>query len=164
MKTMAKTVLLSLALPILAVNAQTPALVDGSGIETVLQAAKSFGMAELKKDVSGDPMIEGKIEGKLYSIYFYDCDTQKKSCDSMMFSSSWLKEDGIDLQFVNDWNNRVRYGVVSLDAEGDVLLNLSLNLKGGISQENLVDNLDIWRSVLLRFEAEAKKTLEQIEQ
>ncbi|MBP3195125.1 MAG: YbjN domain-containing protein [Cardiobacteriaceae bacterium] len=154
MKKLATAAILAAALPVFA---QADDLIDGSNLEAILEVAKGFGTAELAKDVQGDPKIEGRLEGRQYSIFFYDCNEQKTVCDSMMLISNWVKNEAVDLKFVNDWNNRVRYGMASLDADGDVAVSFAVNLKGGISKANLDDTMDIWRSVILRFEAEAQK-------
>jgi hypothetical protein len=121
--------------------------VEADNPEKILQIARGFGSAELEKDTSGDPMIRGRLGGVRYNVYFYGCE-KGKECDSIQF---WTFIDAPEtdlLVAVNDWNRDHRFGKAYIDADGDVAIELDVNLWGGVTPKNLDDTFDWWRVVL----------------
>ena len=96
-------------------------------------------------------MIEGRMEGLLYYVFFYGCEAGL-NCSSIQFSVSF-EDTGIGAARVNEWNAGKRFGSAFLDGNGsDVTLHYDLNLAYGVSHRNLDDTFDYWRTVLIEFE------------
>lgn len=124
-------------------------LVDGSDPQVILKIAKGFGSARLAKDSLGDPMIRGKIDGMQYLVLFYGCKNAEE-CDSIQFRASWSQQD-IEMEALNEWNKANRFGKGYLDANGDPTLEMTVNLKWGVSPENLENTFEWWEIIVKDF-------------
>jgi len=129
--------------------AQGQTLVDAGSPAAVLEIAKGYGSAELQSDGDGDPQIKGRLNGRMYSVLFYGC-KKGKNCGSMQFH--W----GIDLKNVpmskvNEWNKTKRFGKAYIDDEGDLNLEMDVNLRHGVTRSNLDDTFDFWRLTVTSF-------------
>lgn len=122
-------------------------MIDGSRPERVLSVARSFGTAELGRDKQGDPKIDGRIEGARYTVLFYGC-KDGKSCRSLQFYAAFEVVKKPTLDEVNAFNSTNRFGKVHVDKDGDPVVELDVNLDGGVSQKNLDDTFDWWKVVL----------------
>ncbi|MEO0624972.1 MAG: YbjN domain-containing protein [Pseudomonadota bacterium] len=125
-----------------------PALVTADP-ETVLAAARLFGAAEPATDPTGDPMIRAEISPYSYVIFFYGC-TDGTDCSSLLLRAAFASS-GTDHAQIGAWNRSKRFGTAFLDDDGDPVLEMGINLFGGVSQRNLEDSLDWWRVVLTDF-------------
>jgi len=130
-------------------QAQRKYLIDGSNPQAIVEIASGYGSAELTTDNDGDPKITGRMEGIRYSIYFYGC-SNGKNCDSIAFSTGWVS-DRVSLQDINEWNKIKRFGRVYLDNEDDPMVEMNVNLDGGVSRENLDDTFGWWKIAITSF-------------
>jgi hypothetical protein len=123
-------------------------LVAGDNPDKILEIARGFGSAELETDSDGAPRIRGRMNGVLYSVFFYGCE-DGKDCATIQF---WTFTDAPAdaLTAVNDWNRDRRFGKAYIDADGDVVIEMDVNLLGGVTPKNLDDTFDWWRIVLER--------------
>lgn len=125
---------------------------DVSASDAAALAAKiaSFGyQADLKKDSSGDPMIESGANGIAFQIYFYGC-TAGASCKFVQLSKCWDKEGQFPLATANNWNRNKNFGRASVDDEGDPCFDMTVNLTdGGVAEGNLKDTLSRWTTALV---------------
>ncbi|MBA4503681.1 YbjN domain-containing protein [Marinobacterium marinum] len=133
-----------------AANVQAASQVDATDPQQILELAKGFGSATLEEDDYGDPLITGRINGSKYGIYFYGCD-DNRDCTDIQFSAAWSGYD-ITLEQINDWNLNKRYGKAYLDDDGDPTVELIVNLKYGVSRDNLDDTIDWWKLTMTEFE------------
>jgi hypothetical protein len=130
-----------------AVVAQTPGeVLDGSDPAAILQIAQGYGSAMLDKDAVGDPMIEGRIGGQAYTLFFYGCEGGA-NCSSIQFTT-YFANVRPDAGAVSTWNDANRFGTLYLDRDGDLALDMDVNLFGGVTRRNLDDTFDWWRVVL----------------
>ncbi|MDX5403519.1 MAG: YbjN domain-containing protein [Rhodobacterales bacterium] len=53
-----------------------------------------------------------------------------------------------DAVAVSDWNDQNRFGTMYLDSDGDLAVDMDVNLFGGVTRRNLDDTFDWWRVVL----------------
>jgi len=145
----------ALALAVLAsfATAEAKDLIDAEDPQAILEIAKGFGSARLKKDSQGDPMISGRIDGTRYGIYFYGCDNNHRHCDDIKFGAAWSGKK-VTLKQVNNWNRTKRYGTAYLDNDGDPNLDMPVNLDYGVTVENLEDDFSFWEKVLKAFKKE----------
>lgn len=140
------TLVAGLALPVSAMAQSATDLLDGSDPAAILNIAQGYGSAMLDVDSVGDPMIEGRIDGQAYTVFFYGCEAAK-DCSSIQFTTYFA---GIrpDASLVSAWNDENRFGTLYLDSDGDLAIDLDVNLFGGVTRKNLDDTFDWWRVVL----------------
>ncbi|GLK66266.1 YbjN domain-containing protein [Paracoccus kondratievae] len=138
---------LALAMLLQAPVAQAQVLGDPDVIRLLMM---DFGLpVEMTKDDSGDPMIESRIDGTRFQVYFYSCE---KSCQSIQFSAGFDLDDPMNATKANRWNRDKRFGKVWLDEEGDPFIEMDIGLAGeGVGRKNFEDTLDTWRIVLSDF-------------
>ncbi|MBV0933316.1 YbjN domain-containing protein [Marinobacterium weihaiense] len=125
-------------------------LVSATTPERIVDVARGFGSASLSTDNYGDPLITGRIEGIKYGIFFYSC-TDNADCKDVQFSAVW-SDINVSLSRLNEWNREMRFGKAYLDADGDPTLEMAVNLRHGVSQNNLDDTIDWWRVASTDFE------------
>jgi hypothetical protein len=135
-----------LAWPGVAMAQSANDLLDGSDPQAILTIAEGYGSAMLAVDSVGDPMIEGRIGGQAYTVFFYGC-TEGKNCGSIQFTTYFAGvRPGADV--VSDWNDANRFGTLYLDRDGDLAMDMDVNLFGGVTRRNLDDTFDWWRVAL----------------
>ncbi len=137
----------ALALTLVAGGAQAQQqLIDGRNPGRIVEIARGFGSAELEKTDAGDPTISGRINGVRYVVRFAGC-KGGKDCTHMIFRAGWNNAKA-SLEEINSYNAGKFFGVVYLDKDGDVNVDMPVNLAGGVSRKNMDDNFDWWRLVL----------------
>jgi hypothetical protein len=127
-------------------------LITAEDPDAILNMAKGYGSAILKKDSTGDPFIVGRIDGTRYSISFYGCKNHK-SCKDIQFTAIWSGAD-TNLKKINQWNSTKRFGKAYIDKDGDVQLNMPVNLRYGVTVDNLDDTFDWWARIMKSFPKE----------
>ena len=135
---------LALTAPAMAQSATD--LLDGSDPEAILSIAQGYGSAMLDVDGVGDPKISGRIGGQAYTVFFYGCDGGQ-NCSSLQFTT-WFVGVRPAAEEVSAWNDENRFGTMYLDGDGDLAVDLDVNLFGGVTRKNLDDTFDWWRVVL----------------
>ena len=131
-------------------GAQT--LMDATDPEAVAAIVRGFGAARIGRSGDETPMIDGRIDGTPFAVFFYECNDEKAECRSVSFSARWAVS-GISLETVNEWNRVSRFGRAYLDGEGRPVLEYDVNLFGSVTEANFEDYVDWWRIVLESFEA-----------
>lgn len=132
--------------------AATPALaqsqtIDARNPQQIAEIARGFGSAELDKDNNGDPRITARMNGVRYQVRFLGC-KENKNCTHIIFRAGW-NDVKATLEEVNKHNASKVFGVVYIDSDGDVNVDMPVNLaNGGVTRRNLDDSFDWWRLVL----------------
>lgn len=148
----AKSATLALAL-VLAVPAADAArageVIDATDPAEVLTVVREFGDAALAKDGMGDPLIEGRINDREYALYFYECKANR-DCKSLMFLAAREADDQTGERMA-EWNREKRFGKAYIDEDDRAVVEMNVNLHGGVTRDNLIDTLDWWRLVLAEF-------------
>ncbi|WP_199261918.1 YbjN domain-containing protein [Paracoccus binzhouensis] len=118
--------------------------------EVIRLMMMDFGLpAEPDTDAAGDPLIDSRIDGTHFSVYFYQCE---KTCASIQFSAGFDLDAPMTAEQANAWNRDKRFGKVYLDETGDPFIEMDIGLAGeGIGRKNFEDALDTWRIVLSDF-------------
>ncbi len=137
------------AAALFASSASAEELIDGTDPAVILNVATGFGSASLSKDDLGDPLIEGRMNGLLYYVFFYGC-KDGGACSAIQFSASF-EDAEVEFYKINAWNSGKRFGTAFFDEDGDVGLQYDLNLAYGVSRGNLDDTFDYWRVVMGEF-------------
>ena len=126
-------------------------LMDATDPEAVAAIVRGFGSARIGKAADDTPMINGRIDGTRFAVYFYECNDEKVACRSVSFSASWATKD-VTLEAVNEWNRASRFGRAYLGTDGEPVLEYDVNLFGSVTETNFEDSVDWWRIVLQSFE------------
>lgn len=125
-------------------------LVDARDPDRLLDIARGYGTANLDVAADDTPMIIGRIDGTRYNIFFYDCDGENENCRSIQFYAGWTDID-MSLRDINEWNKSKRWFQAYQDDEGDSVIEMDVNLFGGVSFSNADDTFDWWRIGLKEF-------------
>jgi putative sensory transduction regulator len=105
---------------------------------------------ELGADVRGDPVITGRISRTDYLLQFYECEGGS-FCNSVQFLAQAPTPALFTAETANGFNARWRYVRVSL-VDGQVRLQMDVNLDAGVTADNFEDTLDIWKQLVAIFE------------
>jgi hypothetical protein len=125
-------------------SAQT---VEARSPATVEAALAGAGYSpEMKKDSGGDPLIVVTADGYKVIVMFFGC-KNNADCKSVSFYAAYRAPKKIDLQAINAWNQKRRFGRAFLDNDGDPTLQFEVDLDdGGMSKALFIDNLE-WFTV-----------------
>lgn len=113
--------------------------------ERIAELLKGFGIARLGTHSDGEPLISGRMNGKTYEVFFFDCKAGK-NCRNIQFWTYW--DEPAQLDAINAWNRQTRFGRTYLDDEDDLVLEYAVNMSHGIAERTLEDSADIWMRML----------------
>ena len=120
-------------------------LVGAEQPQALAEIATRFGSASIETDSYGDPMVDGQIAGQRYRILFYGC-TDGSRCQTVSFVT-WYR-GSFSMDAVNQWNAENRFGKVYIDSDGDLALEMDVNLARGVSSGNFEETVDWWRATM----------------
>jgi len=127
-------------------------IITGSSFDAIMESLARVGFSVMmSKDSDGDPMIESTDSDDPFLVYFYEC-SDGKDCGYMQFREGWDLKNGTTLDVVEKWNEDRVWGRAWLDSDNDPWIDLTVNLRGGITAANLDDSASWWWSVLRDFE------------
>ena len=127
-------------------------VITGSSFDAILASLERAGFTvRMSKDSDGDPMIESTDSDDPFLVYFYEC-TAGKDCGYMQFREGWDLKNGTTTDVVEKWNEDRVWGRAWLDSDNDPWIDMTVNLRGGITAANLDDTASWWWSVLRDFE------------
>jgi hypothetical protein len=106
----------------------------------------------LGADVRGDPVITGRISRTDYVMQFYECENGT-FCNSIQLLVQAPVPANYTLEQANAFNARWRYVRASI-VEGQVKLQMDVNLDAGVTADNLEDTLDIWKQLVSIYESD----------
>ncbi len=117
--------------------------IDGNDLDAITAIASNYGSAALGADsAGGDPLIEGRVGGVNYWVYFENC-TDKSNCEDIRFYTAFCDYKPA-LERINEWNLLKRWGRAYLDEDLDAALDFDVNLVGGLSPANLDSTWGVW--------------------
>ncbi|MCB1472325.1 MAG: YbjN domain-containing protein [Rhodobiaceae bacterium] len=126
-------------------------IVDATNPEMLVTIFQDLGYrARLTTDSQDDPLIEVKVSGVDTSVFFYGC-TENKDCGQIQFRAAFNMNGKGSPAEMQAWNKDRLFGVAFLDSEFDPVIELAVNLRGGVSRDNLADTVDWWDVVLSQF-------------
>lgn len=132
-------------------------LIDATDPQGITQLLQSRGYrALLETDPVGDPMIRSSAAGATFVIYFYEC-TDNKDCGAIQFYAGFIRETPPSSEVIHAWNAANRYGKAYIDKEDDPVIEMDVQLGGGVSQANLVNQVEIWERVVGAFQRHIAK-------
>jgi hypothetical protein len=107
---------------------------------------------KLGADKDGNPEIDGTVDGWRYTVFFYGCDkAQVKRCASIEVFSGFRMNTPPTLERLNEWNRERRFGTAFVEENGIVRVRLSVNVRGGLTEANLLAWFEWYRRVLKEF-------------
>ena len=99
--------------------------------------------AEIHTDDGGkEVIITSKVSDVNYDIYFYGC--VRDRCASVEFLAGWTPADTITLAELNAWNAKRRYAFGYRDDEGNLWVQIDIDLAPGGSWELFDASLSRW--------------------
>lgn len=127
--------------------------ITGEDLVTILQS-QGFA-ASLTHDGYGDPLIVAEIGNLSFTIITYGCNGDvEPACARLQLAAQFHLPEGnseSDIAVMNAFNQRFLFGRAYIDPYGSATVDYTINLNQGISEDNLVDNLNIWVHVLDNF-------------
>ncbi len=106
-------------------------------------------------DSDGDTTLSGRVDGRPFEIYFYDCDgggfitpaRPDSACLGIEFRAYYEGYPN-DAEIVNAWNNAHHYGALWRDDDEDLALQLNVIIEGGVTGANIRSNYKWWRQIM----------------
>ncbi|MBO9712096.1 YbjN domain-containing protein [Sphingomonas sp.] len=106
--------------------------------------------ADVKTDKDGDPLIEASLgENQKFSVYFYNC-TNHAKCQSVQFYAGYT-DSKVDAAKLNDWNRTKRFGRAYIDGVGDPVVEMDVDMQGGMPRPLFEDNYKFWLILMKQF-------------
>lgn len=124
-------------------------IVTASDHEAVLEIAKGFGSADLSTTGKGTPVLKGRMDGTKYAVWFAGC-SDGKSCSTLQFLGVWKIKD-FPFEKVNTWNAQKMYTRAYIDKDGDLILEMDVFMRYGMTKKNLEEMFDLWQTSLKHF-------------
>lgn len=126
-------------------------LIDGRDADRLASIIRGFGSATVDRADRGQPEIYGRIDGTRFAVLFYSCDDFGENCRQIQFRATFAgARDPIRL--ANAWNRARVFGKSYARDDGDIVIEMPLNMSGGgVSTRNFDDFVDLWRVVLRQF-------------
>ncbi len=117
---------------------------------------KSGYSAYVDKDGEDDPMIIAKGDEGNFGVVFFDCEKEgalpDRYCTDMEFISIFEVDRKPSLAKLNEWNANQAFGRTYLRKDGDVTLQVPINLTHGVSESFIISSLEWWRSMMIEFD------------
>jgi hypothetical protein len=90
-------------------------------------------------------MIRFRVEGYNCLLFFYGVEDGRAM--SLQFRAAFREQ--VPMEKVNEWNRRKRFLKVYLDEDGDVNMDMDVDLEGGVTRAYLAERLRTWRAAFL---------------
>ncbi len=125
--------------------------ITGADMLQILQEVGFNGT--LAKDNEGDPMITGRIEGYKYTLFFYRCNKQQnpESCLDLQFHSTFTNDTNVNYSALNAYNRDNRFGQAFFAQNGEIGLDMSATIQGGVTRQHIKEVVDWWKVTLTGF-------------
>ncbi|MEL6364557.1 MAG: YbjN domain-containing protein [Pseudomonadota bacterium] len=65
-----------------------------------------------------------------------------------------LTDENVSLEFLNEFNNSIKFGRVYFDDDGDVVVQYDRNSAGGVTEENVLDDFELFLDLVSVFLSE----------
>jgi hypothetical protein len=120
----------------------------------MMQILNEVGFAgTLEQDNEGDPMIRGTINGLKYTLFFYRCNKNQnpRSCLDLQFHSTFTNDANVNYSALNAYNRDNRFGQAFFERSGEIGLDMSATLQGGVTRQHIKEVVDWWKVTLTSF-------------
>lgn len=128
-------------------------LITGSRIDLIVSALEKGGFeVEVTKAKDGQPQIASTDENHPFTIHFYGCTKEGFDCGYIQFVNGWNMDNGVTAVKIEQWNNNQVWGQAYRDDSKDPWIGMTVNLRGGVTQENFADTIEWWAKILDDFQ------------
>jgi hypothetical protein len=96
------------------------------------------------------PWVDSVSKGGFnFTVNFYGCTTGKvKECNRLQFRATFTRKSPENDDLMTKYDQNWVFGKAYTNTDGDMVLEYPINLTGGVTIDNLVDNLLLWEDVL----------------
>lgn len=102
--------------------------------------------ATLSTSADGLSSISMTVDGSPSYVDFWNCDDNKKNCQTLMLVYGMDLADGTTTDKANEWNFDTIHGFIYLDENKDPWLNLTIATGDGISSDLFGSIMRTWRN------------------
>lgn len=98
--------------------------------------------------------ITANTDGLYWDVVFYSCAGQSEplaACRDFALSAGFALEFPVSVQTVNRFNREHRFARAVLSDDGTPMIEMDVNLEGGVSRDALEVEIEAWRALLLSF-------------
>lgn len=125
-------------------------MISAKDPQTLVGALLAKGYQAQLGTTAGEPSIVSGAGGVRFHIFFENC-TDGEHCTTVTFMTGFTDIDS-DVERMNAWNRQNRFARAYIDAEGDPVLKMDLDLDhAGIPRENFGEYVDIWATQVPKF-------------
>lgn len=147
-------VVIGFCVSLTSVSAQEGVYQDLAGSEVVALLDAHGYNATLTADDFGDPLIMGSADGLKFQVQTYNCnDAAPRRCKTLRFLSSFAAPSSISadevMKAMNDFNKSKVYGRAFVNDDNDPTVDFRIDLSGGVTAANLMDQVGTWKSFVL---------------
>jgi len=133
-------------------SAQTFTSITPSAFANIVREA-GYAPEVLVPSTAGQPQkVRFMVEGSTSTVLVYGC--KEGTCSSIQYYSGWSGHSKNRDIVINRWNQTHRFWRAYSDQEGDLVLEMDVDLEGGIHYENIVTSIDTWRAIVGSFRTE----------
>jgi hypothetical protein len=104
-------------------------------------------MAEVSTTNSGKQIVKFKAEGLNCNIFFYG-EPESGAYDSFQFHCGF--RDKLSPEKANDWNRAKRFLKAYSDSDGEMSIEMDIDIEGGVTKKFLEERISQWRLSLGR--------------
>lgn len=160
------TALLGLALVAMPVTAFAQADLTTAPGNTVVEAITPVQLAGLLEakgypatagglDTDGPWVDSTSLSGFNFTVNFYGCTAGKvKECNRLQFRAQFTRKTSVNDALMTQYDRAWVFGKAYVNSDGDMVLEYPINLTGGVTIDNVSDNLQLWEDVLGDFTME----------
>jgi len=122
-------------------------IMRGTNPEFTAQSLKSVGYTEVEfVDVNDAKQVQAKVNGVTIRVYHYGCESNV--CSSVVFYTTFGKQQQIDANYINAWNREKRFAKLYVEANGALSFDMDVHFTGGVSPEYLASSAKLFGTLL----------------
>ena len=111
--------------------------------------------AYVDEDGESDPMIIASGGDGKFGVVFFDCEKSgalpDRYCTDLEFMAIFEVDRKPSLAKLNEWNAGQAFGKTYLRKDGDIALEMPINLAHGVSESFMISSLEWWQSLMVEF-------------
>jgi hypothetical protein len=130
--------------------ADCPKLYNGITVDETVELIRDAGYkARIEKEEDGTRYIESKASGRIFDVYFYNCDEETERCLQLMFQIR-LKTTEEQQQKALEYDIKKVFGRAYNEGE-TTYMDYALHINGGVTGDYVKNNLELWDNVVGEF-------------
>ena len=128
-------------------------LVDGEDVQRLIEILDDMGFEPSARTTEqGLHAIDLMVEGVNSTLTLNNCE-HDNACGVATLTSGYDLEDGVTDAKLAEWNGNKLFVTAYVDDENDPFIDMTVNLKYGVSEQNFRDTIDWWRVIKSEFES-----------